>query len=199
MAFGFEEIRAPRYSLDGKVLLPTRGELPPFRFEPRGQLINDKYKRISGVPGHPELLLRWTSDRWIKVTDNLVYDVQDRIKISQNHHEQLSAFGIKIPRYVHAAMGKAPDQEAVALYTLVERLNLTPWTNIPIETRDQLIESLIVEPMLDYYDWLDSTQQPYQLQDLGMFTQFGLVANAESEAGYDAYLLDIECLVAPRS
>lgn len=195
----FKEVRAPRYTIDNRELFPSPAETPPFTFMPNPQIFNDKYKPICDIPGLPDYYLRWTSDRWGRGLGDMIYDIKERVSVTEEHHRKIAFFGIKIPAYKHVAIGKAPERsEATALYTVVEKLDITPWQDLEIEQATDVIERRIVMPMRCYYSWLDETQQPYQLEDLGIFTQFGLVSNPEAEDGYDAYLLDIECLVARR-
>lgn len=194
----FQELRAPRHTIDGRDLVPSEAENPPFNYDILASL-SYGYRDISdNLPVSPDIILRWFSDRFNKCRNQYdgqsyrIHDVLQSARIAEDHFNKLAEFGVNIPDYKHLAIGKdARHDDAVALYTTVEKLPLEPWENVS----ESFVDKYVFDPIRSYGEWLKTTKQPYMLLDIGWQMQYGIVADQEAAEGHKVYLIDVEPVV----
>jgi hypothetical protein len=187
----FEEIRAPHYSLDGRVLHAHGKEFAPFSFN----ILVNRFPEnaIAEIPGHEDYLLRWTSDRWQRgsIFGKAVMDIPTRLRVAEEHFAKLATLGIKTPEHHHVAVGQDVIWPgSVAVYTIVKKLPLVKAGPSP-----SFIEQHVKSPLRQYYNWVEDSKQPYVMSDIALMRQYGFVNNPTTQE-LETYLLDIECLVA---
>ena len=188
--------RAPRHHIGEYILRANQTESTPFNFEIDLTLLDDRQDMTDRIPATTNIILRWLSDHHNKCRNvygdesDRIYDILRSVKIAEYHLAKLPQLGIEVPKHAHIAIGKdARRSDAVALYTTVEKLELTSWDQVD----DDFISERVFNPIKAYGAWLIESKQQYMMMDIGWQMQYGLVAGAAG--AFDVYLLDIEPVV----